>query len=67
MQKTLSIIIPCFNEEDGLLNLKERLYPVLDRIKKDHKIELIFVDDGSKDKTNLLLHKYFKSFPIWII
>lgn len=63
MQKTLSIIIPCYNEEDGLLNLKERLYPVLNRIKKDHKIELIFVDDGSKDNTNLLLHKYFKSKP----
>src|SRR3989344_4833825 len=61
MEKTLSIIIPCYNEEDGLLNLKNRFYPVLDKIKKDHKIEIVFVDDGSKDKTNELLHKYFKS------
>ena len=63
MQKTLSIIIPCYNEEDGLLNLKDRLYPVLEKIKKEYKIVLVFVDDGSKDKTNYLLNKYFKSKP----
>lgn len=61
MKRNLSIIIPCYNEEDGLLNLRNRLYPVLDAIKKDHFIELIFVDDGSIDDTNRLLHDYFKS------
>lgn len=67
MQKTLSIIIPCYNEEDSLLNLKNRLYPVLEKIKKNYKIQLIFVDDGSKDKTNELLHKYFKSKPTILV
>lgn len=47
----LSIVIPCFNEE-GVL---DELYGVLKKeINKSEKIlsyELIFVDDGSKDKT----------------
>ncbi|MBP1997347.1 glycosyltransferase involved in cell wall biosynthesis [Peptostreptococcus canis] len=47
----LSIVIPCFNEE-GVL---DELYGVLRKeINKNEKIssyELIFVDDGSKDKT----------------
>jgi len=43
----LSIIIPVYNEQENIIPLLKRLIPV---IKKYH-YEIIFVDDGSKDKT----------------
>ena len=46
----LSIIIPAYNEAKNVTLLKNRLTIVLDKIdKKNH--EIIFIDDGSKDKT----------------
>src|SRR3989344_8368617 len=61
--QTLSIVIPCFNEEDGIPQLAEQLTPVLWQLKQ-YNIELIFVDDGSTDKTNALLHQYFPTATI---
>ena len=45
----LSVVVPAFNEEANILALYERLSPVLEAITPDH--EIIFVDDGSHDKT----------------
>jgi dolichol-phosphate mannosyltransferase len=63
-QMKLSVIIPCYNEEEGLKNLASKIKPVLRDLSKTYKIELIFVDDGSTDSTNSLLHKYFKNSTI---
>ncbi len=49
----LSIIIPVFNEEQNIDPLVKRLLPVL----KDFPYEIIFVDDGSKDKTASVIKK----------
>ena len=49
----LSIIIPVFNEEQNIEPLLKRLIPVL----KNYQYEIIFVDDGSKDKTALIIKK----------
>lgn len=49
----LSIIIPVFNEEQNIDPLIKRLIPIL----KDSPYEIIFVDDGSKDKTPLIIKK----------
>ncbi|MBU1632512.1 MAG: glycosyltransferase family 2 protein [Nanoarchaeota archaeon] len=57
--KKISIIIPCYNEEEGINNLYSQLNPVLSKLKEDYEVELIFVDDGSKDNTLKLLHQYF--------
>lgn len=43
----LSIIIPVYNEERNVSPLIKRLLPVV----KNYSWEIIFVDDGSKDKT----------------
>lgn len=43
----LSIIIPCKNAEGNLFQLHEKIYNYL----KDIKYEIIYIDDGSSDKT----------------
>lgn len=48
--KTVSIIIPAYNEEESLPLLFERVTALIDSI-KDYEFEVLFVDDGSKDKT----------------
>ena len=49
----LSVVIPCYNEEDVLRATHERLTAVLREMNEDY--ELIFVDDGSRDATPQLL------------
>jgi dolichol-phosphate mannosyltransferase len=55
----LSIIIPCYNEQEGINYLYTQLNPILEILEKTWKLELIFVDDGSTDKTNKLIREYF--------
>ena len=45
----LSVVIPCFNEEDSILPLARALHDVL--VKLGRRFEVIFVDDGSTDAT----------------
>ena len=46
----ISLIIPCYNEEESLPFFIEEIDKVMTKMKKV-KFELIFVNDGSKDKT----------------
>jgi len=55
----LSIIVPCYNEEKGIKNLVSQLNPVVKKLKKKYTVEVIFVDDGSTDKTYELLQNYY--------
>jgi dolichol-phosphate mannosyltransferase len=59
IQKKLSIVIPCYNEEAGIPQLAQKLPPVLDTLKWQYDVELVFVDDGSSDNTYLFLRQYF--------
>ena len=45
----LSIIVPCFNEQEALPIFYKELNKVLKKMDLDH--EIILVDDGSKDET----------------
>lgn len=63
LKKSLSIVIPCYNEEAGISYLAEKLNPAVKELEKEYFVELIFVDDGSIDKTNQLLHQYYGSHP----
>ena len=64
----LSIVLPVFNEE---IRLKKTL-PVLEKFLKNskkNKIELIFVSDGSTDKTNIIISNFIspKKYKISLI
>ncbi|HSQ03334.1 MAG TPA: glycosyltransferase, partial [Burkholderiales bacterium] len=48
-----SIVIPVYNEEATLARLFERLYPALDALGRPY--EILFVDDGSRDRSAALL------------
>jgi glycosyltransferase involved in cell wall biosynthesis len=50
---TLSIIIPLYNEEENVPLLYEKLKEFLESLKKEY--EILFVDDGSTDRTLLIL------------
>jgi len=57
----LSIVIPCYNEEEGIPHLVSQLNVALQKLEQQYAVELVFVDDGSKDKTHELLQKYYGS------
>jgi len=50
----VSVIVPIFNEQENIEPLIKRLLPIL----KDSSYEIIFVDDGSKDKTVSVVKKH---------
>lgn len=56
--KKISIIIPCYNEQEAIPYFYEEINKVSKSIKKD--FEFIFVNDGSKDKTITVIKKYSK-------
>jgi undecaprenyl-phosphate 4-deoxy-4-formamido-L-arabinose transferase len=60
-QPEVSIVIPVFNEEDVLQALFDRLYPVLDGLGDTY--EVIFVNDGSKDRSAQMLAEQFRIRP----
>lgn len=67
MVKSISIVFPAYNEEDNIIPLLNATLPVLQSITKD--FEIVFVDDGSRDKTAQILEqlkkeKYIKVYTL---
>ena len=58
----LSIVIPCFNEEDVITSTVNRLRAFCATV-KDVRVELIFVDDGSQDGTRARLKSFGTEDP----
>ena len=53
IQPAVSVVVPVYNEQDGLASLYARLYPALDALGEPY--EVIFVNDGSRDRSAALL------------
>jgi dolichol-phosphate mannosyltransferase len=60
---SLSIIIPIYNEADNISKLCELISNNLDMI----DYEIIFVDDGSKDNTSILISQLKRKYPIKLV
>ena len=58
--KKISIVIPVYSEEDVVIECYTRIKNVLEGL-KNYDNEIIFVDDGSKDKTLDLLENLSKN------
>jgi undecaprenyl-phosphate 4-deoxy-4-formamido-L-arabinose transferase len=61
MSPELSVVIPVYNEEQVLPRLFERLYPALDALGRSY--EIVFVNDGSRDRSVALLRESFERRP----
>lgn len=61
MKPAISIVIPVYNEEAGLAKLFARLYPALQALDKSY--EILFVNDGSSDRSAALLAEQFHRCP----
>ena len=57
----ISVIVPVYNEEAGLSALFDRLYPALDAL--GTRYEVIFVNDGSHDRSAAMLREQFEKRP----
>jgi undecaprenyl-phosphate 4-deoxy-4-formamido-L-arabinose transferase len=57
----ISLVIPVYNEEAVLPALFARLYPALDALGRSY--EVIFVDDGSRDRSVALLREQYQQRP----
>ena len=60
MPKKLSIVVPCYNEEDSILELYSRIKTVCKNDGFDD-YELVLINDGSKDKTWEIICELSKS------
>ncbi len=65
--KTLiSIILPAFNEEDNLAMAAQKIAEATENLQDRYSFELIFVNDGSSDKTLSLLRQMHQKHPDWV-
>jgi len=55
----ISVMLPCFNEENNIKEIHERLSGIMKNI--EAKYELIFIDDGSTDNTLVKLTELCKA------
>ncbi len=57
--ETLSVVIPAYNEEDGIAHIVERVLAIKPALRASGVgLELIVVDDGSRDQTAVIAAKY---------
>lgn len=67
INNVLTIVVPCFNEEEVLPETVKELGNILSNLIKQEKValdsKLLFVNDGSKDKTWQLISEYTDEYP----
>jgi dolichol-phosphate mannosyltransferase len=55
----LTVVIPCYNEEENIPKLREEFFPIAAQLAKTRTVEVVFVDDGSRDGTYQALVENF--------
>ena len=70
MSKILYLVIPCYNEEEVLPITKKELKGKMESLIKEGKISkesrVMFVNDGSKDKTWELIEQFHEEDPLFV-
>ena len=65
---TVYLVVPCYNEEEVLPETVRRLTAKLDAMieseRADRESRILFVDDGSRDKTWALISQYHDENPL---
>jgi dolichol-phosphate mannosyltransferase len=61
--KPVTIVVPCYNEEEMIPALAETLDSLARTTCLEYDMHFVLVDDGSTDRTWELMRKYFDAFP----
>lgn len=65
VEKVLAIVVPCYNEEEVLPQTNQQLRGLLDTMMRDGLVGqgsyLLYVDDGSRDRTWMIIEGYSNS------
>jgi dolichol-phosphate mannosyltransferase len=59
----LSVVVPIYNEEELLLEFHQRLSGVLSLLAPGLDYEIVYINDGSKDRSPALLQELFRQEP----
>lgn len=63
MKKTISILIPCYNEEENVVPMSEAIVDLFQTQLTEYNYELVFIDNDSHDKTRELLREICSKNP----
>ncbi|MDD7615615.1 MAG: glycosyltransferase [Clostridiaceae bacterium] len=61
--KKISIMIPCYNEEENVVPISEAVVRELTDFLPEYDYEILFIDNDSKDNTRPLLREICKNNP----
>jgi glycosyltransferase involved in cell wall biosynthesis len=65
MPSLISIVVPCFNEEEAFPHLRYALTDLVSRLGTRYAVEVVLVDDGSRDGTWALIERFAAEVP-WV-
>jgi len=58
--KKISILIPCYNEEENVVPISKAIVEELGKNLSQYDYEIVFIDNDSKDNTRPLLREICK-------
>ena len=61
--KKISILVPCYNEEENVLPLSKAIVEELNKNLSNYDYEIVFIDNDSKDSTRPLIREICKRNP----
>lgn len=53
--KKISVMIPCYNEEENVVPISKAVVDIIENVLSNYDYEILFIDNGSTDKTRDLL------------
>ena len=56
-KKTISIMVPTYNEEENVVLMYEALKNIFQKELKKYNYEILFIDNKSQDKTRTLIRE----------
>lgn len=59
--KKISIVIPCFNEEENVCEIAKAIMQIMEKQLQKYEYEIVFIDNDSQDNTRKLLRKICES------
>ena len=69
MEEILYLVVPCYNEEEVLIETSKRLLGKINKMINEEKIskksKILFVNDGSKDKTWDMIEELYNKNSIF--